>query len=836
MTMRNTHNFGDRVRRYRRAAELTQEELAERVDLSVCNLSNLERGTNCYSYRDTARALAQNLRLTDADRTFLLDDACRREPTAMQPVGAYPSTAAASFPPTTADSSTGTPVRVVTAPAAPAERVLPLASIVPVGMPSGTVTFLITDIEGSTHLLRTLGERYEDVLATQRELLRRVVATHGGTEVDHQGDACFFVFPRARDALSAAAAGQRALAAHRWPGEVAVRVRMGLHTGEPRLGRTGYVGMDVHRAARIADAGHGGQVLLSSATAQLVEQDLPDDMMLRDLGEHRLKDLRRGEHILQLVCADLPAKFPPLQSLERHRHNLPIQPTPLVGREREIAGASMLLRRDDVRLMTLTGPGGIGKTRLAIQVAAELVDDFADGVYFLRLSRLTDPTLVLPTIAQTLGLKEAGSQLIAETLREYVRGRQILLVLDNFEQIVAAASDMGSLLESADRLKVLVTSRMPLRLRGEHEYTVTPLALPNRVQSTDLESLAHSAAVSLFVQRAQEVKSDFALTAANAPALAEICAQLDGLPLAIELAAARVKLLPPEALLARLSCRLKLLTGGTRDLEERQRTMRATIAWSEDLLSLEERILFRRLSVFVGGCTLEAADAICLAPEGAEPLDLDLLDGLAALVDHSLLQQREEGGVPRFGMLHVIREYALERLDEQGEEAEAIRRAHLGYYGALAEQAPQEYGGLHEGPGFAQLEREHDNLRTALGCAHADAALARADAVAPTSGTVSYGAPALAEGLRLAGALAFFWLRRGYLSEGRDLLEELLALAAAGSHGVPAEPNGAAESDADMPLRAFRNSKSAWRMGMAAGYPGRRDDPASGCGKEPSGQ
>jgi predicted ATPase/class 3 adenylate cyclase len=628
-------------------------------------------------------------------------------------------------------------------------------------LPTGTVTFLFTDIEGSTHLLQHLGDRYAEALGQHQALLRAAFAAHGGAEVDTQGDAFFIAFPTAPAAVAAAADATRALANHAWPDSATLRVRMGLHTGTPQLVGDHYVGLDVHRAARIAAAGHGGQVLLSASTRVLTEHDLPEGATLRAMGTHRLKDLHESEPLFQLVLPGLPVDFPALRTLDAHPHNLPLQPTPLLGREEVLATVGALLRREGVRLVTLTGPGGIGKTRLAIQVAAELVEDFVDGVWFVRLSRLTDPTLVVPTIAQTLGLKEQSSQPIAELLREHLRAKHLLLVLDNFEQVVGAAADMAALRESAPHLTLLVTSRVALHLRGERALPLVPLPLPDLGHLPAPEGLSQYAAVALFIERAQEARPDFAVTVANAPAIAEVCARLDGLPLAIELAAARVRVLSPEALLGRLSTQLKVLTGGARDLEARQQTMRATIAWSEALLSPAERVLFRRLAVFVGGCTLEAAEAVCLAPEGVTPLAVDLLDTLSTLVDHNLVQQREEGGEARFGMLHVIREFALEQLEVSG-EAEPLHQAHANYYLALAEQASPGLEGTMQPGWLARLERDLDNLRAAVSWAR-------------EQGDVTLG-------LRLACAWSDVWYVRGSLREGRGLVEQLLALVP-----VPAE-------------------------------------------------
>jgi predicted ATPase/DNA-binding SARP family transcriptional activator len=460
---------------------------------------------------------------------------------------------------------------------------------------------------------------------------------------------------------------------------------------------------------------------------------------------------------------ELPNDSPPVIMLAPSLHNLPTQPTALLGREEQVAALCAVLRREDVRLLTLTGPGGIGKTRLAVQMAAELVEEHADGVWLVHLSRLVDPTLVVPTIAQTLGLQEQGSQSLAELLQAHLADRRLLLVLDNFEQVVGAASEVATLLAVSPGLKVLVTSRLPLHLRGERVHAVPPLPLAAPAHVSP-ERLTQYPAVALFAERAQAALDTFKVTADNAPVIAEICAQLGGLPLAIELAAARVRVLPPEALLARLSAQLKLLTGGARDLEERQRTMRATIAWSEDLLAPEERVLFRRLAVFVGGATMEAAEAVCVTPGphglGVEPLDLDLLEGLSTLVEQSLLQQRaeraegEEGGEPRFSMLEVIREYGLERL-EASKEAEALRRTHAAFFLELAERAEPELTGPEQRAWLDGLEREHDNLRAAI------------------AWSLHHGNPEQAGAL--VASLWMFWLVRGHLAEGKRWLEFALA-------------------------------------------------------------
>jgi predicted ATPase/DNA-binding CsgD family transcriptional regulator len=438
--------------------------------------------------------------------------------------------------------------------------------------------------------------------------------------------------------------------------------------------------------------------------------------------------------------------------------NLSTPLTPLIGREKETAATCDLLRRATVRLLTLTGPGGIGKTRLALQVAAELRDDFADGVHFVNLAPISDPSLLAATIAHALDVRERADRPLTERLKEHLRGKQLLLVLDNFEQVVDAAPLVGELLAAAPWLKALVTSREPLRLAGEHEYAAPPLALPPHPATPPPtpgrggEDLVQYAAVQLFIVRAQAVKADFVVTNENAPAIAAICQRLDGLPLAIELAAARVKLLPPQALLTRLDQTLKLLTGGARDAPARQQTMRATIEWSYNLLDAGEQRLFAQLGVFVGGCTLEAAEAVCNA-DGALPIDA--LDGLAALVDKSLLKQEEgKGGEPRFTMLETIREYALEQLEMSG-EAEVLRRRHIVYYLTLAEAAEPRLHSAEQLDWMARLENEHDNLRAALAWSQT----ARDD---------------VALGQRLAGALWLFWQMHGHHTEGRRWLEDAL--------------------------------------------------------------
>jgi predicted ATPase len=570
-------------------------------------------------------------------------------------------------------------------------------------LPTGTVTLLFTDIEGSTRLLDELGDAYGDVFAEHQRALRAAFQSRGGIEVSTHGDAFFYAFERATDAAAAAVEGQQALARGQ------VKVRMGIHTGEPTAAAGDYLGPDVNRAARIMSAAHGGQVLVSQATLELLDSSF----QLRDLGEHRLKDIPASIRLFQLGSAT----FPPLRSLSQAR--LPVALDPIVGRKRELAEVVRLLARDNARLVTLTGPGGIGKTRLALAALAELVESFRDGVTFVELASIREPELVFPAIAEALGVQE--------NVMAHLSDREQMLLLDNLEQVVEAAPELARLLTHCPRLRVLATSREPLRIAGERE-------LP-------LQTLAEASAVELFRQRALAIRPDF-----DAPydEIAELCGRLDSLPLAIELAAARVKVLSLPELLDRLEQRLTVLAGGRgrRDLPERQRALRTTIQWSYDLCTEEERALFRRLAVFAGGAALQAVEDVC---EG----DLDVLE---SLVDKSLV--RHDG--KRFTMLETIREYAVERLADCG-EADAFRRRHAEYFLATAERVEREQ--LDAGPtGWRErLRPEWDNFRAAFAW--------------------SLEADEAELGLRLAATVAFGWLDRNLLAEGNRTFEALLPAA-----------------------------------------------------------
>jgi predicted ATPase/class 3 adenylate cyclase len=614
-------------------------------------------------------------------------------------------------------------------------------------LPTGIVTFLFTDIEGSTELVRALGERYPAVLARHSELLRGAVSGQGGTEFGTEGDALFAVFVSPAAAVRAAVDAQRALIAERWPDDHPVRVRIGVHTGEGHLGGEDYVGIDVHRAARVASAGHGGQILISDATRALVEQSLPDGVSLQDLGTYRLKGLARPERIHQVSVEGIPTAFPPLHSLELRPNNLPADVTSFIGRDRQIREISSRLA--GTRLLTLTGPGGTGKTRLAIRVAEELIGEYGQGAWFVPLEALRDPKLVPPAIATALGVTLPADRPALDALETWLAERELLLVLDNFEQVTAAGPDIARLLAAAPGLRVLATSRVPLHVQGEQEYPVPPLTTLPEGPALTAERLSQYEAVRLFIERAVAIKPEFQVTNANAPAVAQICARLDGLPLAIELAAARIKLLGPEQILARLQQNLSLLSSAAQDLPERQRTLRGAVAWSHELLSRQEQTLFARISIFRGGCTLESAETIC----GGDGLDGDVFDGVASLVDKSLLRSEEVDGETRLVMLETIREYARERLEEAG-DFPVLARRHAGLYFGWASDAERNLMGPQQLDWLDRLSRDHDNLR---------AAYERSPQL-----------DLLDEALVAAGAMWRFWQLRGHFAEARAIFDRLL--------------------------------------------------------------
>ena len=663
--------------------------------------------------------------------------------------------------------------------------------------PSGTVAFLFTDIEGSTKRWETDQQAMQSAVERHFTLLRESIATQGGVHFKSVGDAIQAAFPTVPKAIAAAIDAQVALRRADWGDLGPLRVRMAVHVGEATPRDGDYLAPCLNRLARLLGTGYGEQILLSEVAQAMADAALPPGCDLLDLGSHRLRDLLQPEHIYQLRGPGLVAEFPPLKSLDRHLHNLPAQPTALLGREAEVATARALIEQEGVRIVTLTGPGGTGKTRLGLQVGAELVESFADGVWFVPLAAITDPNLLAPAIGQAIGVREIPGEPLLRIIQEYLVKKHALLLLDNFEHLTAAAPAVSALLAACPRVQVLVTSREPLRITGERELPVPPLSLPDSRQVSGLSpaALLEYPAIRLFVERAQAVKSDFSLSEGNAADVAAICRRLDGLPLAIELAAARVRVLPPGQLLTRLDQRLKVLTGGSRDLPARQQTLRAAIEWSHDLLDPDEQTLFARLAVFSGGCTFEAGEAVC---NPSSELALDVLDGLDSLTQKSLLRPEDGAdGESRFTMLETIREYGLERLDATG-DAETVHRSHAEYFLTLAETAEPKLTSSEQVAWLNQLGAEHDNFRAALGWLdQVDEAELR---------------------LRFVAALWRFWWMRGHLTEGRGWLEraltnaenlrsDVLAQALSGA-GILAESQG----DYEQAITLHEKALALWRQ------------------------
>ena len=613
-------------------------------------------------------------------------------------------------------------------------------------LPRGTVTFLFTDIEGSTRLWERDASLMWAALARHNAILDAAITANHGVHFKTIGDAYQAAFSEPTDALRACVDAQRGLDHAEWPETGPIRVRMALHLGAAEPTDGDYLAPCLNRLSRLLSTGYGAQVLLSDVVRERVEEHLPDGVTLRDMGMHRLRDLLEPEHVAQLVIVGLPDTFPPLKSLEAHPTNLPIQPNPMVGRERELATITGLLSDGDDRLVTLTGIGGTGKTRLALQAGAELVDAFFDGVFFVDLAPVSGEGLVVPTIAATLGVRETGGLSLDEALVAYLSGRHLLLIVDNLEQLPGAPRHLARLLEQCAGIRILATSRTRLRIRAEREIRVEPLALPTATMAT--EEIARNDAVMLFMQRATAASPGFALTDETAPIVAEICARLDGIPLAIELAASRVRTLSPRALLQRLDRRLEVLTTGADDLPARQRTLRATIEWSHSLLRGEHRRCFDRLAVFNGGFDLDAAIAV------AGPTSESMLDILTALYDRSLIRRAADGeDAPRFTMLETLREFGLEQLRQDG-ELEATRDAHAAWSLQLAQTAREKLIGPEQAVWLERLEREHDNMRAALSW----------------TDTPAY----LDDHIALVAALARFWLIRGHFTEGRRWTDEVL--------------------------------------------------------------
>jgi predicted ATPase/class 3 adenylate cyclase len=662
--------------------------------------------------------------------------------------------------------------------------------------PTGTVTFLFTDIEGSTRLVRQYGDDYADILDASRRLLQKVFSEHGGTTVNTEGDASFIAFSRARDGVLGALAAQHALQAEAWPHGATVRIRMGIHTGEAlATPDIGYVGLAVHHAARVAAAAHGGQVLVSEATRLMVLADLPSDAGLRDLGVFRLKDLAAPQRLYQLTHPTLAADFPRLRSLDAMPHNLPVQLTSFIGRDDAMAEVTNLLAAN--RLLTLTGSGGCGKTRLAQQFAAEIVEDFADGGWLIELAALAEAELVASATAAALGVREEPGRSLADTLADALQSRHLLLILDNCEHLVAACARLVEvLLRRCPRLQVLATSQEPLGVPGEVIFRVPSLELPDDASIAGLDDpdeLQRYDGIQLFVDRAILARPGFALTSENAPAVAAICRRLDGIPLAIELAAARAGVLTPQQIANRLDDQFRLLAGN-RSALPRHQTLRAAFEWSHALLSEPERTLLRRLSVFAGGWTLEAAETVT-AGEGLDAFDV--LDLLARLAQRSLVVVEEHEGEARYRLLETVRQYAHEKLYDAG-ETERVRTRHLEWYLDLVKRADPEFTGADQARWFRLVAAEYDNVRAALEWA---------------AGHPSGGGALLA----LTASLWRFWLVRGHWSEGRSWLSRALetngeaptptrarALAAAGDLATEQ-----ADYDAAQPL--LEEALAVWR-------------------------
>lgn len=581
-------------------------------------------------------------------------------------------------------------------------------------LPAAPLTFLLSDVEQSTRLWEREADAMRAALARHDAIFACHIAEHGGTIVKPrgEGDSLFIVFADARAAVAAACAVQRALFAERWPTSLPLRVRLALHCGPAEQRDGDYYGAAVNRCARLRAIAHGGQTLLSEAVAEAVRDHLPEGAALRSLGLHRLKDLTAPERVFQLVHPDLPAAFPPVRSLTTLSHNLPAQLTSFVGREAAIVHVRGLLAGGGgARLVTLIGAGGAGKTRLALQVAADLLDEYPDGVWLAELAALADPALVPHAVAAAVGVHEQADRTLMATLQEALRPRQLLLVLDNCEHLVTACAAVAeALLRSCPHLRILATSRELIGIGGEIAWRVPSLDLPEAGPSLALDQVARAEAVRLFVERAAAARPGFALTAENAPAVLQICQRLDGMPLAIELAAARMRVMSAQQIAARLDDRFRLLTGGSRVALPRQQTLRGALDWSHALLAAEEQVLFRRLAVFAGGWSLDAAEAVCAA--GGITAG-DVVDLLGRLVDKSLVWVDEQEEGPRYRLLETIREYAAEKLEAAG-EAVAVRARHYDWCLALAERAQPHLTGAEQATWLGRLEREHDNLRTAL--------------------------------------------------------------------------------------------------------------------------
>lgn len=646
-------------------------------------------------------------------------------------------------------------------------------------LPMGVVTLLFTDIEGSTALWEQDGARMSQALAAHDALARHAVESRHGRVVKMLGDGMHAVFDNALDALAATVDLQQALADPAATGGVPLRVRCGLHAGVVERRDNDYFGSPVNRAARIMSAAHGGQVLLSQAVVDCVRNILPSAISLRDLGKVRLKDLATPEHVYQIDHPRLRQQFPALRSLEGTPNNLPQQTTNFIGREQALAELQRLLAK--TRILTLTGSGGCGKTRLCLQVAADSLERFPDGAWLVELAPLSDPERVPQAVATVLGLKEEPGKTISQTLSEHLKDKRVLLILDNCEHLLESCARLADMLmRQIPHLTVLASSREALAIQGEQAYRVPSLSLPDPKQVHTSASVASSEAMQLFTDRAVLASPDFQVTDQNASALAAICYRLDGIPLAIELAAARARILSVKEINSKLDQRFRLLTGGARTALPRQQTLRALIDWSYDLLSATEQALLGRLSVFASGWTLAATEQVCSGNGVAEE---EVLDLLTALAEKSLVLVEERAGTTRYRLLETVRQYARDRLLESG-EGEAWRDRHLAFFVSFAEDAKPHLRGADQKAWLDRIEADHDNVRAALTWSSATGANATG-------------------GLRLADALFRFWYVRGHFGEAFDWISGLLAVG----QDVPAEVRGEALSGAGV---------MAWQQGNYA--------------------
>ena len=708
--METTNSFGYWIRRQRKALDLTQQALADRVGCSLAAIKKIESDERRPS-RQIAERLAQAFNVPADQRELFLEVARGMRSVDQLPMMHHQAISS---------------------------------------LPSGTVTFLFTDIEGSTLLSQMQPEAMKHALARHHAILRNAIESNHGHVFQIVGDSCSAAFEDALNALNAALDAQRYLRDEPWRESKPILVRMGLHTGvvditegSLEMPYSGY--STIAFAQRVMSVAHGGQILLSGVTRELLQGLLPPDVTLRDIGEHSLKDLLQPIHLYQVMAADLPVDFPPLKTLKSYQHNLPIQLTSFIGRERELAEVKQFL--SNTRLLTLTGSGGTGKTRLALQMGEELWPSFADGVWLAELAPLTDASFLPQTIAAIFGLRVWPNMPILNIVTDYLRAKQLLLILDNCEHLTEGCAKLSDhLLHACPQLKIIASSREALGIAGETAYRVPSLSLPDQAQVTR-EAVLGFESVQLYVERASAANPKFHLTNENASDVAQICCRLDGIPLALELAAARMRVFSSEEIAARLDDRFSLLTGGSRTALERHQTLRALIDWSYDLLSNNERMLFRHLSVFAGGWTFEAAEAVCP--------DLDVLNLLTQLVDKSLVMADADvqESSTRYHFLETIRQYAGEKLLEAGESKQA-RARHMDFFLKLAEAAEPHLNGPQELEWLSRLETEYDNLRAALEWGMKNDILVA---------------------LRLGTALFSFWNRHGYHVEGRRLLGEALS-------------------------------------------------------------